>query len=483
MASYQRALCWIRRDLRLRDHAALAAAAQQAREVIIVFVFDTTILRELEDQDDRRVTFIHRSLRELDERLRKKGSALLVRCNDPVLDIPKLASDLNVDAVFTNRDYEPYARKRDRIVEQKLKISRIPFHTFKDQVVFEYPEVVTKQGEPFKVFTPYKNAWLAALGPEHIAEEKPNLKRLAPVGVFKNWIHPWGMKSIDFTENDLWLRPGEKGARERFKAFQKVIHRYDKDRDFPHRPSGTSGLSVHLRFGTISIRELVRFAWERRDAGSRAWLEELVWREFYQTLLDRFAYVVRGAFHPEFDRIPWPGKPAHFNKWCAGQTGYPLVDAAMRHFNRTGWMHNRLRMVTASFLVKDLLIDWRQGEAYFARKLLDFDLASNNGGWQWCASTGCDAQPWFRIFNPVTQSRNFDPEGQFIRRHLPELVGFSNTRIHWPHEATPGEQGEANCRLGRDYPLPVVDHAVQREKALKLFQEFARNSGHPQGES
>lgn len=475
MASYGRALCWIRRDLRLRDHTALAAATRQAKQVIVVFVFDTNILRDL-DIDDRRVTFIHRSLLELDERLRKKGSALLVRHSDPVLDIPKLAQELNVDAVFANRDYEPYARKRDRIVGQKLRIFNIPFHLFKDQVVFEFPEVMTRQGEPYRMFTPYKNAWLETLHAGHIAEEKPNLKRLAPLGVFKDWIHPWNMKSIGFVENDLWLKPGARGGRERFKAFQKVIHRYHQDRDFPHRTLGTSGLSVHLRFGTVSIRELVRFAWGRGDTGSRVWLEELIWREFYQTLLDQFSYVVRGAFRPEFDRIQWPGKAAHFQKWCAGQTGYPLVDAAMRHFNRTGWMHNRLRMVTASFLVKDLLIDWRKGEAYFARHLLDFDLAANNGGWQWCASTGCDAQPWFRIFNPVTQSRNFDPEGKFIRKHVPELAGFSNTRIHWPHDASPEEQSQANCRLGRDYPHPLVDHAVQREKALKLYEEAASPS-------
>ncbi|CAI2719148.1 cryptochrome/photolyase family protein [Nitrospina watsonii] len=483
MAMYQRALCWVRRDLRLRDHTALAAATRQTREVIVVFVFDTNILRNLEDKDDRRLTFIHHSLQDMQRRLVKKGSSLLVCHGDPVLDIPRLAQDLKVQAVFTNRDYDPYARKRDRIVEQKLKISDVAFHSYMDQVVFEHPDIVTRQGEPYKVFTPYKNAWLAALRPEQLVEEKPNLKRLAQAKVFEKWSDPWSLKALGFEENDLWLKAGEEGARAAWKKFQKHMHRYHRDRDFPSRNHGTSGLSAHLRFGTISIRELVRTALTQKDEGARAWLTELIWRDFYQTILDRFSYVVRGAFRSEYDRIQWPGKPEHFEKWCRGETGYPLVDAAMRHFERTGWMHNRLRMVVASFLVKDLLIDWRWGEAWFARKLLDFDLASNNGGWQWCASTGCDAQPWFRIFNPVTQSKHFDPEGRFLRAHLPELAGFSNTHIHWPHEAPASEQEKAGCRLGRDYPTPIVDHAAQREKALKLFEGVSQTVLAPVEES
>ncbi|MGP0628335.1 cryptochrome/photolyase family protein [Nitrospina sp. 32_T5] len=474
MAVYQRALCWVRRDLRIRDHTALTAATRQSREVIVVFVFDTNILRKLEDKDDRRVTFIHHSLKEMQARLVKKGSDLLVCHGDPVLDIPRLAQELKVDAVFTNRDYDPYARKRDRIVEQKLKIWDVAFHSYMDQVVFEYPDIATRQGEPFKVFTPYKNAWLGTLRPEQVAEEKANLKRLAPTKVFKEWTEPWGLESLGFKEKDLWIQPGEEGARAAWRKFQKHIHRYHKDRDFPAAKHGTSGLSVHLRFGTISIRELVRNAIGRKNEGARTWLSELIWRDFYQTILDRYSYVVRGAFRSEYDSIRWPGKESHFKKWCAGETGYPLIDAAMRHFARTGWMHNRLRMVVASFLVKDLLVDWRKGEAWFARNLLDFELASNNGGWQWCASTGCDAQPWFRIFNPVTQSKNFDPEGRFIRENVPELAAFSNTHIHWPHDAPDSEKERAGCRLGKDYPDPIVEHAVQREKALKLFQDVAQ---------
>jgi deoxyribodipyrimidine photo-lyase len=255
----------------------------------------------------------------------------------------------------------------------------------------------------------------------------------------------------------------------RLRAFLSHIHDYDRRRDFPADPSGTSGLSVHLRFGTISIRALVREAQKRPSKGAATWWSELIWREFYQMILACFPHVVKGSFRPEYDSIRWPGTKAHFERWCAGQTGYPLVDAAMRHFNRTGWMHNRLRMIVAAFLVKDLLVDWRRGEAYFARHLLDFDLAANNGGWQWSASTGCDAQPYFRIFNPVTQSRRFDPEGAFIRTVIPELAGFSARDIHWPAGAPQARQAEAGCRVGKDYPAPIVDHAIQRRLAIELF--------------
>ncbi len=468
--NYQRALCWIRRDLRLSDHAALAQATRAAQQVFVVFVFDTNILDRLKDEDDRRLSFIADSLEEVQAALREKGSDLIVRHGDPVREIPKLVRELKAEALFFNRDHEPQAKRRDEKVTQAVQALGADSHSYKDQVVFAFPEIVTQQGQPYRVFTPYKRAWLATLDPSHSAELKPNLKRLAAKKQIAPHAWNWDLKKIGFTPNTLWLDAGPKAARQRLKRFLRSIDAYHDERNFPARRAGTSGLSVHLRFGTLSVRQAVRAARQRDGEGAQVWLSELIWRDFYQTLLDRFPHVVDGCFNAKFDKLRWPGKPEHFHLWCEGRTGYPLVDAAMRHFKETGWMHNRLRMVVASFLTKDLLIDWRQGEAWFARFLLDFDLAANNGGWQWCASTGCDAQPWFRIFNPVNQSKKFDPEGAFIREHLPKLSGFSNRRIHFPAKASAKEQEQADCVLGEDYPLPIVDHAVQREKALELFK-------------
>lgn len=482
---YNRALCWIRRDLRLSDHTALAEACAAARRVAVVFVFDTSILSRLEDRDDRRVTFIHRSLRELDERLRELGSALIVRHGDPRREIPALAEMLHADAVYTNRDHEPSALERDAAVGAALAGAGRAFGTFKDQVVFEGAEVATGAGTPFRVFTPYKRAWLALLesrGERDLAERSADLARLLPHEDIEPSLHAWDMTSIGFTESALWLEAGERAAAERLAGFMERIGEYGRLRDVPSA-DGTSGLSVHLRFGTISVRALLRaaLAAERSapplsgdddgaGGGADKWISELIWREFYQMILACFPHVVGGAFKREFDAIAWPGTEENFAAWCEGRTGYPIVDAAMRCLNATGWMHNRLRMIVASFLVKDLLVDWRWGEAYFARHLLDFDLASNNGGWQWCASTGCDAQPWFRIFNPTLQSEKFDPEGSFIREWCPEPAGFSNKRIHFPAAADMFEQNAARCIIGQDYPPPIVEHAAQRERALKLYK-------------
>ena len=283
-------------------------------------------------------------------------------------------------------------------------------------------------------------------------------------------INKWNFLTLGFKENSLWLEAGESAAQKRLKQFEKLENNYFDNRNFPYIQDGTSGLSVHLRFGTISIRQLVRNTQNKNNIGVKTWLSELIWRDFYQTILDQFPYVAKTCFQTECDKIKWPGKSRHFNLWCKGMTGYPLIDAAMRHFNNTGWMHNRLRMIVASFLTKDLLVDWRKGESWFARKLLDFDLAANNGGWQWSASTGCDAQPYFRIFNPITQSKNFDPDGSFIRQYIPELSGFSDRRIHWPHDAGIEEQTESKCLLGKEYPHPVVVHDIQRKIAIELFK-------------
>lgn len=460
---YQRALCWLRRDLRLSDNTALAEATANAKEVVVAFVFDTTILGALLDRDDRRVSFIHRSLTELDGKLRGLGSCLVVRYGDPKVEIPRLAADLSIDAIYTARDFEPSAVERDAEVQAG---SKAEFNLVLDQVV-QAPEAIRSQlGEPYKVFTPYSKAWHAAYNPPLVAERQSDLSKLAPKSLLDHHIHPWSLDDLGFSAAELWLEPGEDAARARLREFVPKMGAYGEFRDFPAL-SATSGLSVHLRFGTLSIREAMRTAIGHSNATK--WLTELLWREFYAMILATFPHVVDEPFQSMYQGLEWPGETAAWQAWCDGQTGYPLVDAAMRCLKSTGWMHNRLRMVVASFLTKDLLVNYRLGEAHFARYLLDFDLASNNGGWQWAASTGVDAQPYFRIFNPILQSKKFDPDGQFIRQWCPELTCFPNNHIHFPAEAPLFEQMEAGCVIGTDYPAPIVDHATQKELAVRLL--------------
>ncbi len=476
---YDKAIIWFRRDLRLSDNTALAQACLASRLVIPVFVFDTTILSRLEDKDDRRVTFIHRSLQELARKLRERGSDLVVLIGDPLDVIPRLASEAGAGAVFVNRDYEPRAKLRDTAVRRALEADGRELWDFKDQVVFEGLEVASRVGTPYVVFTPYKRAWLARFRDEAEKGAGPAREMRVPAGKMASAAEAarltaaWDFGKIGFVENHTHSEAGERAAKTRLREFMRKVDRYAADRNFP-AIDGTSRLSVHLRFGTVSIRELIRSALERECEGAEAWLTELIWREFYQMILDRFPHAASGAFRREYDAVRWPGREEHFEAWRQGRTGYPIVDAAMRHFNATGWMHNRLRMVVASFLVKDLLVDWRWGEACFARGLLDFDIAANNGGWQWSASTGCDAQPYFRIFNPVLQSRKFDPHGRFIRAHCPELQKYSDKLIHWPHGVGIAEQRAAGCELGEDYPRPLVDHTVQKEKAVMLFRSVSK---------
>jgi len=474
-----KSLVWFRRDLRDYDHAALYHALKDSEQVVCAFVFDTDILDGL-PRDDRRVEFIWESVHELKLALQERGGDLLVRHGKATEEIPALASVLGVECVYCNRDYEPAAVKRDDTVSQQLGTQGIAFKSFKDQVIFERDEIMTKSGTPFSVFTPYKNACLRKLDDFHL--------KAYPVD---RYIHhlaqsaPQPMPSLEslaFARSNLKqlrLPTGMSGGMALFEDFSERMPRYRDARDFPAL-KGPSYLSVHLRFGTVSIRHLARTAWQQGGAGAETWLNELLWRDFYFQVLYHHPQVAEGhSFKPEFEHIPFPNGESLFKAWCEGRTGYPLVDAAMRQINQTGYMHNRLRMVAASFLVKDLLIDWRWGERYFAEKLIDFDLAANNGGWQWAASTGCDAQPWFRIFNPVTQSEKFDPEGKFIRKYVPELQPCDDKEIHAPWLIPPLRQQALGLVIGKDYPAPVVDHAMRREQVLSLYRQASSRKKWP----
>ena len=474
------ALVWLRRDLRLHDSAALHHALRSGARVALLFVFDTDILQPLLDagaRADRRVAFIHASLAELDARLRALGGALHVAHGRPQDCVPEVAARLGADTVWANRDYEPQALRRDAEVDAALAARRIALHTVDDQVVV--PPQTLRGGRAYAVYTPYRKAWMAhveahaqllqpfdcsALDDALAPLPAPPLPELAALGFSAQASPPEA------------LGQGSAGALALLDAFVPRMAAYAQARDFPGR-RGTSYLSVHLRFGTLSVRDAVRAAWaQRADEGSAAWLGELIWREFYAQILFHYPHVVEGAFKPAYDALRWDDAPEYFAAWCSGRTGYPLVDAAMRQLDATGYMHNRLRMVVASFLCKDLGIDWRLGERHFALKLNDFDLASNNGGWQWAASTGCDAQPWFRIFNPVAQSRKFDADARFIRRYVPELAALPDAALHAPWLAAPALLERASVRLGVDYPWPLVDHAQQRELTLRRYAEAAASS-------
>lgn len=466
---YPSALVWLRRDLRLEDQAALSTALTESEQVVPAFLFDTAILDPL-PRSDRRVEFIWESVAALKSELNRKGSDLLVRHGRAETEIPALAEALGARAVYCANDYEPAAIARDAEVERRLSDRGVALRSVKDQVVFERDEISTPSGGAYQVFTPYKTAWLKALdaarlAPFPVAARADALARRAPEPMH-------ALEALGFERTDLkalGVRPGPAGADALLEDFVGRIDRYRTDRDYP-AVKGVSYLSVHLRFGTVSIRRLVDLAREHGGEGADTWLSELIWREFYQQLLWRRPDTVEHAFQRAFDAIAWPGDEPLFGAWAEGRTGYPLIDAAMRQLNGAGWMHNRLRMLTASFLTKDLLVDWRRGERLFAERLIDYDLAANLGGWQWAAGVGCDAQPWFRIFNPVTQSRKFDGEGRFIRRWVPELAGLSDAAIHAPWLSTPLELEAAGVRLGETYPHPVVEHAAQRARALELFK-------------
>ena len=472
-----RALVWFRRDLREFDHAALSHALDDARVVFCAFVFDREILDALPTPMDRRVEFIWESVSELDAALRSKGGGLIVRHARARDAIPRLAMELGVHAVYTNHDYEPLACDRDADVAQTLAGGGVAFRTYKDQVIFERDDVLTRAGTPFSVFTPYKNAWLKALKPIDLKAHPVDhhADRLSPPPTEASAPMP-SLEMLGFRRTNLKARgipTGMNGGAALIADFRERIDRYREARDYP-AAKGPSYLSAHLRFGTVSIRELTAYAHSRslqeNGEGAATWLAELIWRDFYAQILWHHPRVVSHAFKPEYDGIEFHNDPVKFAAWREGRTGFPIVDAAMRQINATGYMHNRLRMIVASFLVKDLLVDWRWGERYFADTLLDYDLASNNGGWQWAASTGCDAQPYFRIFNPLTQSERFDPVGKFIRRYVPEIAALDATEIHAPWRVHVAVQQAKGVVVGRDYPAPIVDHAAARIAALAMYK-------------
>lgn len=439
------ALFWHRRDLRLDDNAGLYHALKGEYPVLPLFIFDRNILEEL-PKKDARVEFIHRAVSGLKKRLENMDSALIVRHGKPEDVWPELLREYEVAAVYTNRDYEPYAIERDESVRRLLAGKNIPFRSFKDHVIFEKDEILKNDGTPYTVFTPYSKRWLEKLETKRMTVVRD--KGEAETDSFYLTSYP----NAKYFSNLLKTKPlplpslaetGFEAAGIEFPSevvTRDLIKNYDKTRDFPGIP-GTSRLGVHFRFGTISIREKARNA-KRLNA---TYLNELIWRDFYSQILAHFPHVVTKPFKAAYERVPWRDAPGEFKLWCKGLTGYPIVDAGMRELDATGYMHNRVRMITASFLTKHLLLDWRLGEAYFAQKLLDFDLASNSGGWQWAAGCGTDAAPYFRIFNPAEQAKKFDPEFTYIRKWVPEF-GTSA------------------------YPPPIVEHTFARERCLTAYK-------------
>ena len=422
---------WMRRDLRLEDNTALFHALKTRENVLPLFIFNPDILEQLEVRPDFRVNFIYKTLIKIKETLEKIGSSIYIAHGKPQDVFKKIAEEFHICSVYTNRDYEPYSVFRDNHVERFLKINNIEYHSYKDHVLFEKNELVKDDGKPYTVFTPYKNKFL----------EKFNKEMVRPLNTLQYFHNFIRIKALPIMSIEMLGFEPLNVVFPSKSLSQTLLEGYAANRDFPAK-NGTSKLSVHLRFGTISIRKVTALALLH----SETFLSELIWRNFYSQILWHFPHVATRAFKPIYDNIRWENNLEHFDAWCKGKTGYPMVDAGMRELNNTGFMHNRLRMVVASFLCKHLLIDWRWGEAYFAGKLNDYELASNNGGWQWAAGSGCDAAPYFRIFNPELQAAKFDPDSVYIKKWIPEL-------------------GTA------DYPKPIVDHRFARERALKRYAQ------------
>lgn len=425
------AVFWFRRDLRLNDNAGLYHALKSGDPVLPVFIFDKHILGKLSRKADARVEFIHRTVTELSEALGAHGSSLKVFHATPLEAFKELVKDYAIAGVYTNHDYEPDAIARDASVKTFLDSKGIGFHTYKDQCIFEKDEVTKDDGKPYTVFTPYSRKWKTAMTAFYM-KPYPTKKYIKNCMHTKHFAIP-SLKALGFEKTGATFPPDIMET--------ELIRHYHKTRDIPGI-KGTTRLSLHLRFGTVSIRALVKRAMELNET----WLNELIWRDFYMMILFHFPHSAKDSFKPQYDRIHWRNNETEFAAWCEGRTGFPIVDAGMRELNETGFMHNRVRMIVSSFLVKDLLIDWRWGEAYFAEKLLDYDLSANVGGWQWAAGSGCDAAPYFRVFNPTEQQKKFDPDLSYIRRWIPEYGT-------------------------KEYPQPIVDHAAARLRALRVYKE------------
>lgn len=422
---------WFRRDLRLHDNTGLYHALHSKNQVIPVFIYDSRILNNLAEKKDPRVEFISVRLAQLDKALKAAGSSLFVFTGEPLQVWQKIISKFPGKAVYTNEDYEPQALERDQKVAAFLHSQAVAFYSFKDQVIFSPKEVVKDDSTPYTVFGAFKRKWMRLVSPAHY-HSYPTEELFSQFYKSQPQEHP-AIADLGFQKTGYQFPPG--------KIDPEIIVNYHKTRDYPAK-SGTTRLGLHLRFGTVSVRELVALAMDLNDT----WLGELIWREFFMMILYHFPQVACQSFRPAYDRIAWHNNNDDFQRWCAGQTGYPLVDAGMRELNATGFMHNRTRMVTASFLCKHLLIDWRWGEQYFAAKLLDYDLAANNGNWQWAAGTGCDAAPYFRVFNPALQQKRFDPDFAYIKKWLPEF----------------GSQ---------NYPQPMVEHNLARNRAIAVYKQ------------
>ena len=425
---------WFRRDLRLKDNHGLYQALESGKKVLPIFIFDEDILDLLENKSDKRVDFIVQALQTLNSFLKSKNKGIKIFKGKPLEIYKKLSQNYEIEAVYSNEDYEPYAIKRDQEIANFLASKNIAFHQFKDQVIFHKDEIVKADKKPYTVYTPYSKLWLNEFQKVDL-QGFPSEKKLdnlldIPYEEFK-------IEDIGFQKTDLAFEVPE--------ADLHIIKTYEETRNFP-AVKGTTQLGVHLRFGTISVRKLAKIAKEN----NLTFLKELIWREFFMQILYHFPKVVNHSFKPKYDAIPWENNPEFLEKWKAGKTGFPIVDAGMRELNATGFMHNRVRMITASFLIKHLLTDWRIGEAYFAEKLMDYDLSANNGNWQWCASSGCDAAPYFRIFNPDEQQKKFDPDFKYIKKWIPEF----GTKY---------------------YPKPIVEHKKAREKVLKVYKEALDN--------
>ncbi len=430
-------ICWLRRDLRLEDHAAMYHALKSGRPVLVVFIFDPNILDRLENKKDARVDFIHQQLVKINQQLTDKGSQLVVKLQTPQRAWEEIISEFNVEAVFTNHDYEPYARKRDQEIADLLKQNDIAFHTYKDQVIFEKGEVKKADGTPYTVFTPYYKQWQLKLNsfylkPYPTAKYFKNLYQISESSEKEKRSLP-SLEDIGFSVS---------GSKFPSISFKEKLDDYENYRDYPAK-NATTKLGLHLRFGTVSIREVVSEALAQK---ADKWISELAWREFYMMILWHFPKTVNSSFKPDYDKINWRNNEKEFELWCKGETGYPLVDAGMRELNNTGFMHNRVRMVVASFLCKHLLIDWRWGEAYFAEKLLDYEQASNVGGWQWACGSGNDAAPYFRVFNPELQLKKFDPKMEYVFKWAPE---YQKAIV----------------------PIPIVNHEFARNRALESYKK------------